>query len=89
MTVTLDFTEEQLCELWMQHTSLEDDPRDANNDLQVAFEDDDGLRQELTVAPDLAEDDQHDIKASAATRARFARVRPTGESEWSRWSRLA
>jgi len=88
MPVALDFTEEQLCELWMQHTSLEDDPRDANKDLRVAFEDDDALRQELRVAPDGVDDSPQPIE-QPALRAAFARVRTSRESEWSRWSRIA
>jgi hypothetical protein len=88
MPVALDFTEEQLCELWMQHTSLEDDPRDANNDLRVSFEDADALRQELRVAPDV-EDDQLSIIEAPGSRAAYERSRSTPDSAWSHWSRIA
>jgi hypothetical protein len=88
MLVTLDFTEEQLCELWMQHTSLEDDPRDANNDLRVSFEDADTLRQELRVAADVDDDQRSRIEAPAS-RATYERARSTPDSAWSHWSRIA
>jgi hypothetical protein len=88
MRVTLAFTEEQLCELWTQHTSLEDDPRDANNDLRVSFEDADALRQELHIAPDIDEDQPSLIEAPGS-RAAYQRARSTPDSAWSHWSRIA
>ena len=88
MSVPLDFTEEQLRELWTQHTSLEDDPRDANHDLRVAFEDDDALRQQLCVAPDGETDVPQPID-QPALRATYVRVRATHEAAWSLWARVA
>jgi hypothetical protein len=88
MPVTLDFTEEQLCELWTQHTSLEDDPRDANKDLRVSFEDSDALRQELRIAPETDEEQPSLIEAPGS-RATYERARSTPDSAWSHWSRIA
>ena len=88
MSVALDFTEEQLRELWTQHTSLEDDPRDANHDLRVAFEDDDSLRQQLHVAPD-GEPDMPEPIDQPLLRATYVRVRATREASWSLWARVS
>jgi hypothetical protein len=41
VTQPLAFDEGQLCELWMRHARLEDDPRDANRDLRVSFDESD------------------------------------------------
>jgi hypothetical protein len=88
MNSSLHFTEAQLCELWEQHTMLEDDPRNASNDLRVRFEDEDGLAQEMRVAPDGVEAYHDDHPESATVRARFGRTRPTLESAWSPWARI-
>lgn len=89
MTLNLDFTEDQLCELWMQHTSLEDDPRDVNNDLQVAFVDNGELRQELRVMPAPSEDDETLPDEATAPHVEFARVRSSPALAWSQWARVA
>jgi len=88
MNSSLNFTEAHLCELWEQHTALEDDPRDVNDDLRLKFEGEDGLAQEMRVAPDGVEDDHDDHPESATAQARYGRTRPTLESAWSDWIRL-
>jgi hypothetical protein len=89
MTTSLEFTEDQLCEIWNQHTPLEDDPRDANDDLRVAFEDADGLRQRMRVAPDNVAADGDDLPAPPTARMDFHRTRATAQGPWSLWSRVA
>jgi hypothetical protein len=88
MNSALHFSEAQLCELWQQHTTLEDDPRDASNDLRVKFEGEDGLAQEMRVAPDPVEADRDDHPEAETVWARYGRTRPTLESAWSQWTRL-
>ena len=85
MTISLEFTEEHLCELWSQHTELEDYPRDVNRDLCVGFVEEGDLRQELTVAG--SEFEMTDAKQGA--RALFGWTRPAVEAAWSHWKRVA